>query len=49
MRIDAILGEVVSRPGGQSHGAGSDQKVTFFRERISVQRKVPRAKTNSVG
>ena len=29
MRIDAILGEVVSRPGGQSHGAGSDRKASF--------------------
>ena len=32
MWIDDILDESVSRPGGQSRGAGSDRKASFFRE-----------------
>ena len=30
--MDDILGEDMSRPGGQSRGAGSDRKASFFRE-----------------
>ena len=30
MRIDDILDETLSRPGGQSRGAGSDRKASFF-------------------
>ena len=30
VRIDDILDETLSRPGGQSRGAGSDRKASFF-------------------
>jgi hypothetical protein len=32
VRIDDILDEDVSRPDGQSRGAGSDRKASFFCE-----------------